>query len=67
MYQFVERLAATVALHPDKIAIAEGDEQLSYAAFAAATDALASHLAGRGYGPGDAVGYLGFSLLRRMV
>jgi acyl-coenzyme A synthetase/AMP-(fatty) acid ligase/thioesterase domain-containing protein/acyl carrier protein len=67
MDQFVERLAATVARHPDKIAIAEGDEQLSYAAFAAATDPLASHLDGRGYGPGDAVGYLGFSLLRRMV
>lgn len=65
--QFVDRLAATVARHPGKIAIAEGDEQLTYAAFAAATDALAAHLAGRGYGPGNAVGYLGLSLLRRMV
>ncbi|WP_248256405.1 Pls/PosA family non-ribosomal peptide synthetase [Georgenia sp. EYE_87] len=52
----VDVFAATVAAHPDAIAMDDGDEELTYAALSQAVHARAARLAAAGVGRGDRVG-----------
>lgn len=49
-------LATTTAAHPDALALDDGRTRLTYVELAAAVQGVARRLAGRGVGPGSAVG-----------
>jgi len=51
-------LARTVAAHPDRLALVDGDTRLSYAAFDAELSRIAAGLSARGVGQGDRVALL---------